>query len=318
MCKYLVGRGYKVHCRPSSATETKVPSTMLRDAITGNSYDMEEIVEFLLAHGANIKSSNQSESLLEAVCGRCRFRSCLSLLPDPSSPTWQRQLRIFERLFDLGATVDPSPGRGSPWNPEKNSVLVSLIDSEADDDLIFRVIGASKDVDQQGTPLMTAFIHEREAVVERLLSRGAKVNHLPVPGAMSVLGAACGSSCSDAMIERLIALGAEVNNPSGSKPNDMKPLHVAAANGRINVVCLLIKYGAEITAICESHQGRGGLKRSTALDHAAAAGRLDMVQLLRDAGGRSANPGATGVEGAIGQAEERGYYSVADFLRGRH
>lgn len=281
MCKYLFDRGYKVHCRPSSATDTKLPSTMLRDAIRGDSRDMEEIVEFLLAHGANTNSPNQGESLLEAVCEELPYIGSGSV-PDLLILAWQRRLRIFERLLDLGAAVEPSPGRASLWNSGKHTVLVSLILSRVDDALIFRVIKSTKDVDQQGTPLMAAFHNERQAVVERLLSRGAKVNHLPTPGAESVLLAACGSSCSDAIIERLIDLGAEVNRPSGSKPNGIEPLQNAAHMGRINVACLLIKHGAEINAIFELCEAHGRVKHFTALDFAALQGRLDMVQLLRE------------------------------------
>ncbi|KAI0145000.1 hypothetical protein BJ166DRAFT_502899 [Pestalotiopsis sp. NC0098] len=278
---------------------------------------MEEVVDFLLAQGAYIGLPDQSESLLEAIFGRYRNARIWSGQPEylgHGSSEWHRLLRIFEKLIDLGAFVDACCERGS-WG---ESILELLIrKKETSNTLILRVIGVTTDVDQQGTLLVMAFQYEREAVVERLLSRGAKVDHPPNNPPISVLAAAC-QSCSDAMIERLIELGAGVNDHPASKPTNMKPLQMAAYAGRINVACLLIKHGAEVNAIWEYINVLYETMYGTPLDRAAEGGRLDMVQLLRDAGGRSANPGATGVEGAIKEAEENGHYIVAGFLRGRH
>lgn len=322
MCKYLVDRGYKVHCNPSNSTGTKTPSTMLQDAIehTHSRYkeNSEEVVNFLLAHGASIGFPDESESLLDAIFGRYRKFRIRPKIHDgfpPWRPIWKRLLCIFEKLIDLGAFDDTYSKRGSSWDESILELLIRV--KQTSDTLIFRVIEATTDVDQHA-PLAAAFHHNREAVAERLPSRGAKVNHPRKFGFLSVFGEACGSSCSEAMIERLIELGAEVNDPPGSKPDNMSPLQQAASKGRINVVCLLIKHGAEINAVWECLNASGAMHRYTALDLAAEHGRLDMVQLLRDAGGRSAIPGTTGVEGAITRAEEKGCYSVADFLRSGH
>lgn len=328
MCKYLIDRGYKVHCNQSSPTEREPPSTMLRDAIKcafsestediaeDIAEDIGEVVDFLLAHEANIDLLSQSESLLEAIFGSFYYSTDQhgDLQLDGMSRKRKRLFRIFEKLIDLGISVDAYSTRTN----SQAGILRLLIEMNASDTLLFRVIEATTDVDQQGIPLTMAFVHGREAVVERLLSRGARVNHSPSNCGSSVLGRACTHPWSEAMVERLIELGADVNDPPGSGENDMKPLHIAAVNGRINVACLLIKHGAEMNAIYRWEDEFDAERYGTPLDIAALAGKLDMVQLLRDAGGGSAYPGAMGMEGAIGGAEWNGHYSVADFLRDSH
>ncbi len=57
------------------------------------------------------------------------------------------------------------------------------------------------------------------------------------------------------------------------------------------------------------------MSRVTALDFAARVGRLDIAQLLLNAGGISARPGESGYDGALNDAERRGFWTIADVIR---
>ncbi|KAF7514817.1 hypothetical protein G7054_g14977 [Neopestalotiopsis clavispora] len=304
MCEFLVARGYEVHSYPSESTHGAFYcSTMLGDAIAEFAYSTKKkctkVIDFLVEQGASLEFPPEGRTLLELV-----------LDPTNKPGSFQSEKReLFERFMALGASVNGTLTR--------QSVLCKLIKLEADDNILFRVINASEDVDQQGEPLAMALRYGRMAVAENLLSRGAKVNHPPCKSSPGVLAAACSQISSSGVqydanthirfIERLLNLGADVNGSAETALGGSIPLQNAASTGLIEVACLLMKHGADVNARCQESM--------SALDYAAEQGRLDMVQLLRGAGGISGDPGETGVDGAIRLAEKKRHYSVSDFLR---
>ncbi|MEJ2575824.1 MAG: ankyrin repeat domain-containing protein [Gammaproteobacteria bacterium] len=76
-------------------------------------------------------------------------------------------------------------------------------------------------------------------------------------------------------IERHIHWGTDINE---FDPDGRRPLHVAAATGRVVVVKLLLKHGAEVNALDKENR--------TALERAVLAGRTQIADLLLSQGAR--------------------------------
>ncbi|TPX08074.1 uncharacterized protein E0L32_010274 [Thyridium curvatum] len=88
-----------------------------------------------------------------------------------------------------------------------------------------------------------------------------------------------------------------------------------ACFGHVDGMIILIRHGLDINAVIHISYGTIGDTRClTALDSAASAGYLDMVQLLLNSGGMSAVPGETGCDGAIAMAEWCGHHAVAELI----
>ncbi|KAF2967376.1 hypothetical protein GQX73_g6210 [Xylaria multiplex] len=294
--KFLVSRGYHIHSKlaydydchspsPSLTTTTGGPhslsrSSMLGDALASYSFDRLAIVDYLLEQGASTENVREHFHLLESVF----------IIPDESQPwRWSRGAGVDERdrdtikLFKKFFYADHL-GNGPPRGELSSSVLMRLLHYQADDSLIFQVIDVTRDINEGAmgsTPLMKAIGTRRLAIAKHLLDRGAKVNHPPYLGDPK---------------EYLLSPTA---------------LHIAAGHGRLNVVALLLKYGANINA---NYHCAGGKPYTTPLDYAAMCGRLDIVHLLRGLGAKSYFQGRTGVDGAISHARECGYYAIAEFL----
>ncbi|KAI0481840.1 hypothetical protein F4859DRAFT_529609 [Xylaria cf. heliscus] len=320
MVEFLVARGYCVHSKlayaydrrflssSSSAAETKGPdfsshSSMLSDAFSSYSEDKLAIVDFLLGRGASTENVRENYTPFEAISTGPRPWKLTSIeCREYNDAT----VEIFKRFFNTDAPVNEHSQRILPV-----SVLTSLIAADADDSLIFQVIDVTRDInglDIRIPPLHTALTGGRLAVAKRLLDRGADANRLICAGLMSPLTLACAiADIPIEFIEDLIKLGADINLPI-----PYPPLLMAVDAGRLNIVALLLKYGANINIRCKPFY-RGIF---TPLDIAAKRGKLDIIHLLRGLGGKSAVPGRTGVDGAIDQARLGGHYAVADFLRG--
>lgn len=310
MCHFLISRGYEVHSCP--VDENPYSTTMLGDAIQNyfakNQRGSAKVIDFILERGASLEFPPARPTLLESVLQLNANRGSLRV----------GVRRLFEKFMALGAPVNAPPRTAGTFTWP--SVLCRLISLEADDELIFRVMSDSEDIDQQGNPLAMALRYRRAAVTESLLLRGAKVNHPPRPFFRGVLQEACSPDWSADLqkdlsihvhlIERLISLGADVVGSAGLALGFPTPLQCAASAGLVEVACLLLKHGADVNGLVWGLE-----KPMRALDYAAEQGRLDMVHLLRRSGGISGDPGETGVDGAISLAEVEGYYSISDFLR---
>ncbi|KAI1127056.1 ankyrin repeat-containing domain protein [Nemania abortiva] len=330
MVKYLVARGYGVHSRlgaysPCYAKMRKQSHcsrvSMLGDALIALSEDKLKIVAFLIKHGADTENVHEHFTLLESA-----------LLPRDigrtNKHTYRSSVKIFDKLFSVGASVDRSPRRGLPL--PYGSILSRLIEYHADDSLICRVIDVTKDVNEGGNlpnALCEAIRQGRWSIAEKLLERGATPDHPVDRLCRPPLESACMSaSVPIEFIVSLIQRGARIDtipDHTGVLSYDTPfkgrtgisswytPLSGAASSGKLNVASLLLQYGADVNAFRRSDRA----SERTALDVAASNGRLDMVQLLRDMGGLSADRGITGVDGAIRYATEMGHYGVAEFLR---
>jgi ankyrin repeat protein len=316
--KFLIDIGMQVH----SESHPEDGMTTLHDVLLGCSKDRYSLVKLLLEHSVDLKACSCGLTILES-----------SLMVDQEiSESESEYLQIFEMLFESGAPVKSVSNRPNPFfhsfQHHWDSILTRLIELNADTLLIHRVIDAGADIhthwggNRSSTPLQKAVRKGRLDLAQELMDRGADVNALPSPMfGMTVLQAACSpyytTEIPEWFIKHLIDSGADVNAPAAEDVG-VTALQAAAFRGFLNVACLLLDHGADVNAVgrcldieLEDHWSCHAVR---ALDIAAYYGRLDMVQLLRDAGGRSAKPGTSGFEGAIDIAKITNNYAVVKLL----
>ncbi len=133
--------------------------------------------------------------------------------------------------------------------------------------------------DQGGTPLLHAVSHHtRTEVIDTLLELGADINRADKLG-NTPLEAAASLGFGD-LVRHLLERGAKPSGPG--QASIFGPLCSAVSSGKIEILTLLMKAGSRV----DPEPGR-----DSALGAAALKGRLDMVQLLLEAG---ANPNHRG------------------------
>ncbi|RDW57771.1 hypothetical protein BP5796_12572 [Coleophoma crateriformis] len=319
--RFLIQQGLAV----TSTPHTCDGRTMLHDALLSSSHDRPKTVALLLEHGADVKASDGGLTILEAALPQENYRQ---------DDVKKQSVDLFRQLLNAGAPLASPPKRAKVkrWT----TALVGLIKCGADDSFIHQVIdqylAADGDIDQQEnstssylrlTPLQAAAQFGRVSVAKYLIERGADINS---PGhhayGMTALQAACDHNYSKVdidFIKHLISRGAIVNAPASI---DMATaLAIAARNGSLTLVCLLLDHGADPNMTCRpSVYGFVRFKyfpyyTARPLDFAAVMGRLDMVQLLRDAGGLSGVPGISGFDSAIFAARRSRKFAIVDFLQ---
>lgn len=317
--EFLLSKGFSVHSQP----DARSGHTMLHDALRSHSRDRSKIVERLLREGADYKHRGQGLTILEASLHEGQWmRRCLSEL-DPELR--KEDIGLFKRLFDAGAPVTHRPRpQLQNWQP----LTSTLLEAEASDDLILEVIDAGVDLNERTcvdgpvgqsdwTPLQEAISRGRETLAKELLRRGADV-HAPARGVFgcTALQIACWVPTSFQFIEYLVAVhGAKVNEPP-SEVNGKTALQRAASNGCLTLAEFLLDHGADVNALSgylrlRFKDQQTFPRRFRALDCAAQMGKLDMVEFLLKAGGRSSR-GCLG--GAIHVAERRGYSAIVSVL----
>jgi len=127
------------------------------------------------------------------------------------------------------------------------------------------------------TPLHWAVIKDRTNLVEWLLAKGAVVDAADSMGMTPLHKAAVFDRVRCA--ELLIAKGAKLA-PLARKYGALRlaPIHLAAEEGKNNMVACLLKHGADVNTPTE------GANRITPLHFAAANGRTSVVETLIAAG----------------------------------
>jgi ankyrin repeat protein len=117
------------------------------------------------------------------------------------------------------------------------------------------------------TPLHVAAYFGKDPIALTLISRGADVNARSRNELHNhPLEAAIAGSAGDEVIDTLITMGADPRADGDS------PLHLAAMNGRAQVIRLLLAQGADPKST--SAEGK------TAADYASEAGHSELVEIL--------------------------------------
>lgn len=304
--EFLISKGLRVHSRAARQSG----NTMLHDALLSWSGDRSKIVHFLLREGAEYKQCGEGLTVLEASL----HGADPALYPRPDD------VEIFTRLFEAGAPVQQHP---RPQIMDLKPLICGLLEAGAEDRLIIRVLDAGADLTgrvlgrlsgtrQHYRPLDAATSKGRENLARELIQRGADV-HAPADDGQqfTALQAACLGGCSLEFVEYLVKVqGANVNEAPG-KRNGHTALQGAASHGSLSVVEFLLDNGADVNALNGRSLYHGVPDRCRALDIASYMGRLDMVEFLLKAGGRS---GTGGLDGAIRAARTFKYYAVRSVL----
>jgi ankyrin repeat protein len=121
------------------------------------------------------------------------------------------------------------------------------------------------------------------------------------------------SACKDGskqIIELLLVHGADVNATHAK--NHTTALQTAATKGFLGIAYLLLKHGADVNTPAAELDGR------TALEGAAEHGRVDMVQLLFNAGASISEDGRSQYESAMRRASENGHHATRQLLESYH
>jgi ankyrin repeat protein len=151
-------------------------------------------------------------------------------------------------------------------------------------------------------PLWLAVWNGDARMVDLLLKSGANARQIfKGETEIALLDVAAQEGPLD-VVELLVKAGAEVNKPDS---HGQTPLRVAARNGRTDIVKFLLSKGAEVDT-----KGNDG---ATPLEHAASKGHLDIVKLLVEKG---ANINLQDKEGdfALGEAARHGFLDVVNYL----
>ncbi|KAK8065227.1 ankyrin repeat-containing domain protein [Apiospora hydei] len=306
---YLIRNGVQVHSFSrrndlENDQECIGDSTMLHDALIKVRVDRLKIVDLLLENGADLYAvTSKGISTLEAS-----LRSVS--LDQPRSEgiideAQQESRHIFWKLFRL-----MGPRHVSSLKFQQNSFLSYLNYLGESDDNIYAALDAVIDINSYGvcsgySLLMHAIFLSRTTLATKFLERGCDVN-LRI----------------DSFPPHQQGLRADVNAPPTKC--GMTALQIAAATGDLGIATVLLEKGADVNAKTGSHfddniSDKRKLvyrkKDQHAVDFAAGAGHLDMVQLLVDAGGLSANPGVTGLDGGMFEARQEGHNGVVEYLQ---
>ncbi|KAH8768993.1 hypothetical protein F5883DRAFT_553288 [Diaporthe sp. PMI_573] len=298
--KLLLSRGFHVHYRAAPPSG----NTMLHDALSNQSCDQSQIVRLLVREGVDYAHCGEGITILEASLQGTDLTRAEEPFPD--------KLWVFTQLFEAGAPVQQRRrSQLKEWQP----LICLLVDADADDDLILRVLAAGAELNERGcscastsgrmTPLEAVISDNRESLAQKLMERGADV-HTPAGDGFTftALQAACRVNCSFRFIEFLVTVqAADVNEAPGAK-GGTTALQWAAFHGSLPVAEFLLAQGAAVNAL----SGSGRLR---ALDFAAMGGKLDMVEFLLKAGGRS---GTAGLGEAIHIAKESRHLAILSIL----
>ena len=111
------------------------------------------------------------------------------------------------------------------------------------------------------------------------------------------------------IVDILVNRGADVNAPAAARGGGTA-LQLAVVGCYISVACRLLSLGADVNAPGSTADGR------TALEAAAENGRLDMAQILFNAGAGSRRSDRGHVTNAIALAKGNGHFGVCDLLEG--
>ncbi|EQB58950.1 hypothetical protein CGLO_00728 [Colletotrichum gloeosporioides Cg-14] len=196
------------------------------------------------------------------------------------------------------------------FNPDR--LVLSMLVSRGEVELVEKLAPRMRD-DGRGSetpgPLYWSLERRQGKITEVLLKAGLSPNesNYLVKFGRSPLQKAVEDGNLE-MIDLLLEYGADVNAPA-ARDSGATALQLAAIQGRLGVARRLIDLGANVNAPRANKNGR------TALEGASEYGRLDMVHLLLDCGANVVGDGCLQYLKAIRFAKWEEHMVVASFLK---
>ena len=300
MMRLLISKGANVN----APAHPKDGRTALQAALHGN--HAVEAAEILLHHGADASAPPATLvglTTLEALCNNRRA--------DVAKSAQQ----LCHKLLDAGATVNRPGGKASSaihgviekgWHevlarclePQHNAIVNGLWWDDFNDEFTPTQRAAAKGDLKALTMLLDYGADVNEAAAKLLGRTALQAAALLRPGPKKM-----------AIVNLLLERGADINADPAAEDCGVTALQAAAIAGDLMLAELFISHGADVNAWSPS----GGCR--TAIEGAAEHGRLDMVQLLLNAGATGDATQTTGLEHAVKLAEENGHFAVASLLK---
>jgi ankyrin repeat protein len=242
----------------------------------------KEIVQMLLAAGADLRQGDGSESALQIALSKgdkemvqifLNAGACSDDTGDGLQMASSRgYVEVVQMMLDAGANVNQVCGEwGTPIQAASHGGHV---------DLVRQLLNADADVNQMGgtsgTALTAAISGEglegaRLELVTMLLDAGANVKQ--VGGDWGTALQAAAETGHDEVVQILLDGGADVNEYGGTWGT---ALHAASCRGHKQTVLLLLQAGANVLQV--------GGTYGNALTAAAFEGNTEVVQILLNAG----------------------------------
>ena len=188
---------------------------------------------------------------------------------------YKRQFRVANLLHEHGAIVDIRGDKG--WNP------LHTASSEGHTDIIQWLLDHGTDLNTQtdslSTPLRLAVAYGQFDAAQALLERNADVNLQNNRGATPLFevldDSLQGKGVVVDIVRRLLEHGADPNIRA-SDNSGLSPLHLASQKGLLEVVRLLLSYGAKVDE--KDKEGK------TAFQVASESGYGEITKLLLEHG----------------------------------
>ncbi|KAI1328925.1 ankyrin [Xylariaceae sp. FL0255] len=265
--KLLFCKGLQIHSDPDEKGDT-----MLHCAAASVSQDRRSIIEFLLQEGADITAERGGSTILESVLKR----------GGRSVSQRKENIELFLSFMKKGARVHAPRKRLKPSSA--TSVLVLLLQNDADDEVIYSAIQSGADISSPGTvyasavytPLQYAVVNRRLNVSHYLVTKGADVNAPADPNGCTALQAACRRhDCPTEFIQFLLDNHADANAPGPDNTEGYTALQCAIAIKSMPKVSLLLAAGANVNAKA---------REENALQTSIRTGFMSVFCLLLDAG----------------------------------
>ena len=219
---------------------------------------------------------------------------------DSSSSDVQRD----ERKTAFGVAIS--------WPREnKNNFLEMFLQKGCNPNSVVFQAGAYEWDQRRERPLITAFLAvidtQSPSIVELFINYEADVNFPARLGVKRTPLQRAAELGNLEIVDTLVNRGADINAPAAARGGGTA-LQLAVIGCYIPVACRLLNLGANVNAPGSTANGK------TALEAAAEHGRLDMVQILLNAGAASRPSDEGQIKNAIALAKDKGHFGICDLL----
>lgn len=294
-----------------------------------------EMTRYLLDQGADPNDSwafkaayrdpNLFELIFERYCARYPISQgklgtmlLVQLVKEGSESSVRQILRMG--VDANAAIIEVDHGRTTPFGlaialqqDNKNNFLEMFLQKGCNpNSVVFKdgKTGYPVGVQPLTTALLAVIDTQSPSTVELFIRYGADINFPARLGVKRTPLQRAAELGNLEIVDMLVNRGADVNASAAARDGGTT-LQLAAAGCHVSVACRLLSLGANVNAPGST------ANEKTALEAAAEQGRLDMVQILFNAGAGSKGSDKGQITNAIARAKGNGHFGVCELLE-RH